>query len=113
MGAVMCEVHPRALLWTILVVATVVALSLGCAPVPAQLEQPRFSQWQASHSYSTIYRQCDEKGVCCYQWNYEFQCVFVGDKAVHESNYQIETPTVQGGARVLGQSLVRGPWESQ
>lgn len=106
----------KTLICTVLIGISFVVLILGCQPVPAQT-RPLRAEIQAFQ----LIRSCDEQvSVCCYQrqdCSATLSCVVIPNpkRLKDERTYwkfsgSNEEP-VREGARVLGQSLVDGPWD--
>lgn len=103
----------RKLMWASLVVGFIAAVFLGCVPPPVAAESnstPAFN----------LTRECDPGlPVCCYTFH-EYRgvsCVQINWKANSEYSQResdpYARPRIQGGTRVLGQSILGGTWENQ
>lgn len=102
----------RKLMWVSLVGGFIAAVLLGCIPPPVAAE----SNFTAGFGLT---RECDPQlPVCCYRLpTHAPSCVQIDWKAYSEysqrESNRYTRPRIQGGTRVLGQSILGGTWENQ
>jgi hypothetical protein len=98
-------------LWTVtLLIGTVVSALIGCEPSPATVNSLFNTQ-----SFQLTKSWAEETDVCCYLAygvSASLSCVYI-PKLQGLTNGRFETPQVERGTRVLGQSLLIEPWEAQ